>query len=459
MVTGEASDSRPEESSLVAQLLHSMASPKAARRKQAMAISPEDVKLIVGRAIGGPADILDYQLRGFSDLQTGFSGSHQRLEITIKRQPKPEDDFVTEKLGFFAKLAPTGPPLLLAALAVLEVRKKEMEFFEQIAPRLYSYAPGTGSFAPRCYLAKEDVIVLEDLGAKGFAVVDDNGILLAEERLKAAARAQARLHAASYVTESILIKEQGKTFRDLAPTACQERVLDKTAEQLDLSKLLIVEWLARTVAGRNEPAAECAELLAGSLDGVFDWLYFENGKNLVICHGDTWSFNMMFDESEPPKCRLVDFQLTRYAPRAFDLAQMIYFTTTGETRAKYEDSAVEAYHLEFCETLRKNGFEPISTLAELQAEYEEARLAALFAAAIYYPSLMLSKEVHESFASPDDLYTEFVYRSSNEAVYALMERDETYEQRLSELALELLAHCKKLDAELKDREARPKAGA
>jgi Ser/Thr protein kinase RdoA (MazF antagonist) len=57
----------------------------------------------------------------------------------------------------------------------------------------------------------------------------------------------------------------------------------------------------------------------------------------VICHGDLWMNNIMYNYiNSPPICLLMDFQLIRYALLVSDIAQLIYMNLSKVFRRKYE---------------------------------------------------------------------------------------------------------------------------
>lgn len=55
---------------------------------------------------------------------------------------------------------------------------------------------------------------------------------------------------------------------------------------------------------------------------------------------------------------MIDFQLSRYASPALDIAFFIYSCTTEELRAQYYDDLLKTYHDNLCEIVKDFGSNP-----------------------------------------------------------------------------------------------------
>ena len=393
-------------------------------------INADDVKTIVRRAFKEPVDVVDYQLIRFSKDTVGFLGTHRNLEVTINRSNSDE----SEKHVFFAKSLPQDSERMSDFAKKCRVFNQEAKFYNEMMPRLLEDYKDE-LWGPKCYLATEEVVVLEDLRAKGFAMRENR--TFDGEHLRSAARALARMHACSVLAE----RRAGRPLKDVCPEACAEQIFSQQLRERGLFRLLLelTEKIARE-HGRSYGG------LGSAFDAVFERVRSSKDKNQVISHADTWCNNFMFSGDEPPKCLLIDFQLARYANRMWDVAQLVYYTTTKDIRMKEEPGALGAYHEEFSEVLRKHDSALIlPSLSDAIDEYEEARLPALFATMFYYPFMLVKKE--EYLYHKDNIeamYDKYIFRLNNEAVFNYMRRDEEYKCRITETALELVDYCEKL---------------
>lgn len=178
---------------------------------------------------------------------------------------------------------------------------------------------------------------------------------------------------------------------------------------------------------------------------VYDYVNDPNVKNKVVSHGDFWPNNILFDNSSPPRCILVDYQLCRYAPRTFDLVGLMYLSTDRKTRDEYEKIALKAYHRELCNTIKQNNPSlPVPTFDDIVGEYEETRICGQLLAVFYYPIILLSQEMINKFQHNPNYYAKFMFRQNNDCILEEMEKDKYYGKRITEAVLELSEGCEKL---------------
>lgn len=163
-------------------------------------------------------------------------------------------------------------------------------------------------------------------------------------------------------------------------------------------------------------------------------------KKNVISHGDLWGNNLMFSNSVPPKCLLIDFQLIRYSPLAHDVAQLLYLCTDRDFRVTWEETMLKHYYSVLCDTLNstKTISVEIPAWSELIEGIEEQRLAAIITAAIYFQTVLLDEKLGAEILGNPNSYHEFEFKNRNETVLKLMEIDPIYNKRLTEIVTELV---------------------
>ena len=399
-------------------------------------LSSEDIHTIVERAFDNePVEIINYHQKSHSKDKVGFLGDHQNLEIQIKRKGSAQ----TETHHFFVKALPKLSESQTEFIRNSGVFSQEAAFFNVVFPELQVDYAGD-QWCPRRMLANSEVLVLEDMRTKNYAMRESK--IFEGEYLKSALRAQARMHAASILAEARL----GEPLNELCPAACVEVLFNE--RMLENNRLGLYSDLAEKIAQRlgREPRR-----IKTAFEQGFMRMYKpeKRGKlERVLCHGDTWPNNSLFDSSQPPKCVLVDFQLTRYAPRMYDVIQLMYLSTTREIRRREEREAIEAYHDELCDTLERNNPSiERPRLEDLVEEYEDLRMSALLASVMYYPIICMSKKELGMYEDqPDELYKKVMLREDNTPVMEIYDRDREYAQRLDELVLEVLEHSERLNA-------------
>ena len=396
-------------------------------------VNLDDIKKIAYRASENDqsVEVINYRLEPYSKEKVGFLGNHQKLEITVKQKKSGDEP---TKLNFFLKSLPRNSPEQCSFIEQQGVYAQEAEFFNELM-RHFLEVTSVGNvepWSPKCYLATNSVIVLEDVRTKGFSMPERK--ILEGVTLKAAVMAMARLHAASILTE----KKLGKPLNELYPQACVEQIFKDITRKYGLK---LPEELITDIAKKNGRVVDSVQ---ETLESVFDYMQKKDKKHCVICHGDAWPNNIMLTSHDPPKCLLVDYQMVRYAPRMCDVAQLLYLSTTKDIRQKEEQEMIKAYWNELCETLMKcNPSIERPSLEGLQKEYEENRLVALVICIIYFPVVLLNKEVLRDYEhDPKAFYDKFVFKRSNDCVFEQMKKDENFSKRITETVIEFVENCK-----------------
>ncbi|XP_014214399.1 uncharacterized protein LOC106643675 [Copidosoma floridanum] len=410
-------------------------------------LSAEMVNEIVGRALGSDcARVLGYRLVAHSeDGAVGFLGDHRNLVVELRRG----DEGPIEQLRFFVKTLPKLSERQLAFVRGAKLFQQEVAFFTKLVPLLDQGFSGE-RFCPRCLLTGEEFIVLEDMRELGYGMLDDarQRGLGDKDHLLAAARAQARLHAASLLAEARL----GRPLDEYCPEACVEHLFGEANYKTDRVGLYVdlIERVAR------ELGLEDGRLATAMRRGFMRMYRRPPGMRRVLCHGDNWANNYLFEESSRPfGCVMVDFQLCRYGPGMYDVVQLMYLSGNRGLRERWEREVVEGYREEMCGILGRNepGIEGPS-FEELWREYEDLRLTAMYAYVMYHPILGMCKEMFAKFEKdPDYFYDEIMFRKDNVNLVELYRRYPGYMSGLAELAKELVEYCEKHDIpEQKDKD-------
>ena len=394
-------------------------------------ISKEDVETVVKRALGSNAKIINYSVKAFSEEKVGFMGSHQFLTVTITRGNRLEKEIH----AYFLKTIPYGVESQVSVIESCDSFFKEANFYKHIAPELMLNSKNK-SWSAQCYLAKNDVLVFENLKARNF---DTRDKILDLTSLKSALNTLATLHCASILAE----KRLGKTFMELYPEAMKECIFS-----LD-SKNKFRDWFltgVNAVIGVADHLGLESKSISKICHRIFEKISASKKWRNVVCHGDLWSYNMMFDNAKPlNNCVLVDFQLTRYASAMADVAQLLYLTVRKDTREKIEMELLKFYHDRVCEILRENNEErEIRTFDDCIREFEEMRIVGIVTASIYIPINSVESNMCANLTQDSDGFLNLLFRERVKLVLQIMENDALYRDKITEVVQEMVTRSAEL---------------
>lgn len=233
-----------------------------------------------------------------------------------------------------------------------EAFSNEIAAFNNIVPMLQKYTPGRELLFPKCYFAGSDssgeIILLEDLKVKGFSMASRmHGLDF--EHCQLVMQELAKLHAASIGAKRDHCSEFHVKLNYLCDIVyCDEgqeffkNVLDSSVDEALCS--------LRT-SNTDESLTEAIRLIELIQPNLFEKLKVnitqQQAPNTVICHGDLWINNMMFQNDpttgRPITVRLLDLQTMRYSSPVFDILHFVYTSTKRDMRDVYLTQILETY--------------------------------------------------------------------------------------------------------------------
>ncbi|CAG9824034.1 unnamed protein product [Phaedon cochleariae] len=224
---------------------------------------------------------------------------------------------------------------------------KEIQEEYHISEPFESFAKLYGT----CDTESSECLVMEDLRESGYKMWNRK-VPMNPEHISAVLKEYAKLHAVSFAMK----EKQPEAFEDLTQSM-KKHIFDEyfhDAEKTTQFTDTVMGSIFRTFL--DDPVT--TEALKGfkeRLPDVFDEVFKQPAKEVVIDHGDGWCNNLMFqyenqlDTTSPSTVRIIDWQLSKISSPAMDLVHFFLVHSSKEVLHDYENY-LKLYH----ETLSKN---------------------------------------------------------------------------------------------------------
>ncbi|XP_049762398.1 uncharacterized protein LOC126088310 [Schistocerca cancellata] len=379
-------------------------------------------------------EIVDVQVRPLSDEVSGFLGSHLKVSINVRLGKEQK----VKQLEFFAKSMPSGASSFHTDfINSIHCFEKETTFYDIVAPRLIEAQPADSPvWAPRCLLTRPDLVLLEDLSAQAFQVLDSRPPLDLEH-CRLTLRTLAAFHAASILLE----RRTGAPLDTLFPEICKENLL--TGEEENLA----TGWFRTSVKGicslaeLIRPGADKARI-EGTCWQLLDAIQPSTKYRNVLTEGDVWVKNLMFrydGEGRPSEVRLIDFQLVRYVPPAYEIGFFLHLSTSRELRSAHLEDLLREYHSALTSRLVAGGVDAARELpwSELVSSYRQLRLGGVVMAPVHHQLTAMTGDVARKYVSAAD-FQRFMVRDRDHELRHVFLSDPVYRKILTEDVEELL---------------------
>ncbi|XP_050309783.1 uncharacterized protein LOC126745813 [Anthonomus grandis grandis] len=349
-------------------------------------ISQEDIYVTVKNKFGdSDFRLISYELIPL-DQRNGHLGDYFQLKVQVERNNEVQllemfVKFLNAKIDFFKQLLARGPS------------KKEEFFYLEYIPKLRELGLNELlSFAPECYFSRvDDVLVLEDMTAKGYiGLTPDCKLDLLT--LKLTVSELAKLHASSFIFEQALLKKE-KSFYDLYSKYLQEVffVIDSKESKKAFQRIVKVIVYLCQVFSNISNKEEVAQKAQSLLKQAFALLPKSDEFINVLCHGDVYVANMLFNFNDKQECqdvKLIDFQILRYKPPTHDLLFFLYQNAFKETLDEHMDELLALYYEALKENLGKFHLDisKVYPKENFEGSIRPMRILAVFMS-IYYSHL------------------------------------------------------------------------
>ncbi|XP_052890296.1 uncharacterized protein LOC128298569 [Anopheles moucheti] len=410
-------------------------------------LSDEDLQKIVSDYLSSSGSFPDQTYRvvrallePFSPCPEGFLADHYALKVTVERSVR------TEELCFFVKCLPTENPVLRNYIEEMGSFRKESSVLQCMVGSIQRYCPWR-TVAPRVIFAKgKNMLVMNNLKSDGYTTIKCPSGLLEIAFVQQALETLACLHAGSIVLE----EQRGARLSELFPNALNENGWVQTPTSTRVKDVAnVIKLYAELVKicehWQGARKQTILEHLAPLIRRIYS--YVEPSQEFRNClnHGDLWCNNIMFkcnEQGVPTGCALVDYQLARYVPPAYDINLLLYLTTSRQMRDEHLPSLLDHYYRCFRVMLERNQLNasdifPRETFLRCCEHY---RLAGLIHSTIISGEVTLpSRFLEEIFG---DLQTTASFMPDKKVWVCVkaFQADESYRTHLIELMDELFEY-------------------
>ncbi|EDV52476.1 uncharacterized protein LOC6545752 [Drosophila erecta] len=239
---------------------------------------------------------------------------------------------------------------------VVEYYAREVFMYQEVFPVFRELAPyqNTLTVAPvllaNCLTAPDEFLIFEDLSESGF-LPNSRSIMPTYDIVVCSLKALAELHACSFILQrtnpSQFKKLVGFVKKDnLFTPEIEEVTIEFGKAQLRRARNILSESDGDQVAAVQEVLQLCEQQLKSLA------LYCVDGNaqtpHAVICHGDFWNNNILYrnepNSDQPVEAKLIDFQMSRFAPPVLDVVHYLFACTEKQLRDEHFPAFMDAYY-------------------------------------------------------------------------------------------------------------------
>ncbi|CAD6999438.1 uncharacterized protein LOC101459030 [Ceratitis capitata] len=382
-------------------------------------------------------EVLSYEHSANADTVTGFLGRHQLLTLKVRRIDA-EGQAHHEQIRFFTKSPPVELASRMEYLEEFGVFKKEVCVYREILPELQKIFPHV---APKCYYADERLLVFEHLADQQFRMAAERNGILNYKHLHCMLKTLAALHASSIVYEV----RCGRKLNDLHPEAVVENayplnlaeshVRSQNFKNANRAFMELIKWLPKYRSNLDFILREFPKKMAV----IFELMQTSDKYCNVFCHGDLWANNVMYQYGKygdsPVESRLVDFQISRYAPPMLDLITILTIPTSSAFRKQHLSELFCDYYSFMTEFLKRENLniDDYLTRQEFYETAEKFRIVGLIESLLFSHMTVMPTDLTEAFTSSANGFTDFFDAKRVDICLKAFRTDDIYRERLSDM--------------------------
>lgn len=385
------------------------------------------------------SDGVEFQLEQYSEQKLGYLADHLLLTITTKCSER-------QKSKFFVKVFPrTTYEVMKRYIQQANAFKKEIFVYDLYFPNIKKYLPLANlDFAPQYFASKaNEILVLENLQDQGYRLANSEN--LDDNHVELALKTIARFHALNIAYEEtrstnkrkfLLIEKFPQAFHEGINRKDENFTGYQYLKAAHKGVLALIDILPQRKLTKNE----FENRINRTFQNIFALLTVSSEYRNVLCHGDLWYKNIMFkyENQNPIKCKLLDFQLIRYNPPANDVLSFLLHSGNNKNGKSYLEQNLARYYEFLTHELKGYNINAEKVLPKNEFKMTcDLFLPPLKLKHMYYISLSEAnasnymKNVYEN----EDLYTKTLFEDRSEMITFLVKNDNNYMQRMmAELA-------------------------
>ncbi|XP_062552922.1 uncharacterized protein LOC134218072 [Armigeres subalbatus] len=400
-------------------------------------ITAAEIHEVVRKSLGGAFRVIDYRLEKVAG-QPGFLGEYAHLVVTTLQS---END-ITDEHRYFVKCLPFTDEKQRKIIQEFGIFTKECVCYRELFSQFDQNPEKVLKWKPECWLARDDLMVMEDLTVAGFHPMpfkrpfSKGHMMLVLERM-------AQLHACSLDLEYNHMKGEnlGNRFQKMLFETTFMR--ESPWFVAGLKGILKVALNGSKYSQNSDHKSIIETQMMKKMDRIFELSEPSSRFQSVVVHKDLWYNNMMFrfdqdqqgnvDYDKPSDCVLIDFQISRYQPPAIDFLCAIYLLTRRPHRDQLFDFYVKYYHDQLGHRLQKLDLkvEDILPREQWMESLEHYKLFGLLWSGVLHAYVNLPEGyIAELHQSDPGAYHEFGLVSRDAVLMKFFQLDEYYRETL-----------------------------
>ncbi|KAJ6644600.1 hypothetical protein Bhyg_09569 [Pseudolycoriella hygida] len=360
-----------------------------------------------------------------------------------------EKDDSLKSLVYFIKSLPIDDVIKRKHVESFKMFSKEWFMYSELLPQFRKgNDESSNQWHANCYLARQDLLVLDDLTAMGYRHIEYRA-RFNTPLINCCLKNVAKLHAASIEFDVNVLGDE-KFEEKFAEYLIEHSITEDN--QWFLCGLRAIKGcvpLAKNFYKYKDQWSdeEFDHRIKKTYEIVKPSKVFQN----VVCHQDLWANNIMFkfekklnsnelDFENPVNCTFMDFQFYKYAPPAIDVLQLLLMTTRLNYRSEKYEEHFRFYHNCLSDELKLRGFDvnEILSWSEFRLSCDELRIYPIIYNCVAQPLIYLQPEKQLSMKNDAEKFHHILMVNRMDYMLDAMAADDQFKEVIMENIEELL---------------------